>query len=74
METTTTHITISLTREVAVALCERAGILAYENPGHDAPELMGVPVGVWYDTENCRWTWSLDEATRWATVMLAEEA
>ena len=66
-----TDITVTVTREVANALCAQAGILIHDD-GHDGPELPGVPQGVYYDTNSDRWTWALGEATRWATVILAE--
>ena len=59
------HITITPT--VAESLCDKARIWQYDGQ----QGLIGVPVGVWYDPENERWTWALDEAARWAVVKLA---
>lgn len=58
---------VTMTPPVAEALCDKARIWQYDGQ----QELAGVPVGVWYDAENERWTWALDEATRWAVVKLA---
>jgi hypothetical protein len=59
---------VSMTPTVAESLCDRAGIHKHDGQ----PKLVGVPVGTWYDPEHERWTWALDEATKWAIVRLAE--
>lgn len=64
------HVTITPT--VAESLCDKAHIWRYDGQHRlSQPERPGVPVGAWYDAENERWTWALDEATRWAVVKLA---
>jgi hypothetical protein len=65
-------VAIHVTPTVAEALCIAAGILRTENGMRGDPALDHVPIGVWYDTENDRWTWALDQAARWAVVRLAE--
>lgn len=61
-------VAITMTNTVAESVCAKAGIYQYDGQ----QELRDVPIGVWYDTEHERWTWALDEATRWAVVRLAE--
>jgi hypothetical protein len=61
-------VTITMTATVAESVCAKAGIYQYDGQ----QELADVPLGAWYDVENERFTWALDEATRWAIVRLAE--
>lgn len=59
-------ITVTITRSIAEELCDQAEILIHED------QIDGVPEGVLYDTQNDRWTWELDEATRWALENIAQ--
>lgn len=62
----TDDISITISRSLAGALCAEAGILI-----NTFEDISGIPQGVWYDTNNHRWTWSLDEAATWAIQALA---